>query len=309
MEQHEDSGPFAPDQRVRRRWRAPAAATSVALVAAVCLYSGSAAHATTAPRLASVSAVSAQGQVRAAAAPNAGTAPIGGLHGAVKVYDGVGGGLEFWFNPGTGTLTVAVGAGIGAGASGVLGTYAPGTEPAPGSYLYASANLAAGSVVTTNVSGNYSLDNGTFSGSVSASVDGRTLTISSSGSTSMNVSLVAVPGAAGWTASTGVSYVFSFNAQDVMDYVWDAITNYFTGQYSLLVAGLAGSSSTSVYSDDSSTDGSVVSTSGSSASSDDGTSVSDDSSSSDDSGSSSDDSGGGGCGGVSDDGHAPIDTE
>ena len=201
MEQHEDSGAFAPDQHLhglqtqvntispaRRRWRAPAVATSMAVVAAICLYTGSAAHPAAAPQAAGVSAASVQHvgaksalSVHAAAQPMAGTTGYGGVHGAFNVYDGAGGGIEFWFNPSTGELTVAVGSGAGVGASGVLGTYAPGTEPAPGTYLYASATLAAGTVASENVSGTYSLTDGVFSGSVSATVEGRTVTLTSDG--------------------------------------------------------------------------------------------------------------------------------
>ena len=315
MEQHDDSGSFAPDQHphgfqaqantispVRRRWRAPAAATSMAFVAAVCLYSGSAAHATVTPKAAGVSAVSAQGvAAKGPLTPNATTASTGGVHGAFNVYDGPGGGFEFWFNPSTGVLTVAVGAGVGVGGGGVLGTYAPGTEPAAGTYLYASTTLAAGTVTSENVSGSYSLNNGVFSGSISTTVEGRTLTLNSNGTTSLNVSVVAAPGAVGWSASTGVKFVFDFNFTDAVDSIWDAIKDLLTGDYSLTDSDNTGDTTT-VYSDDSSTDGSVVSSDGSSATSDDGSSA-------DDSGSSSSDSSGGGGGGTSDDSDAPIMSE
>ena len=65
------------------------------------------------------------------------------------------------------------------GGSAVLGTYAPGTEPAPGTYLYASTTLAAGTVVSSSASGSYSINNGVFSGSISTTVEGRTLTLNS----------------------------------------------------------------------------------------------------------------------------------
>jgi hypothetical protein len=259
-----------------------------------------------------VSAASVQGvaaksalSVHAAAQPL--TTGYGGVHGAFNVYDGAGGGVEFWFDPSTGALTVAVGSGVGIGASGVLGTYAPGTEPAAGTYLYASATLAAGTVASENVSGSYSLTNGVFSGSVSATVDGRTVTLTSDGVSGFNASVLAGSGATGWTASTGVKFVFDFNISDVLDYIWNAIENFFTGQYSLTDSDYTGYATTA-YSDASGTDGSVVSSDGSS---DDSSVSSDDSSDSGDSGDSGDSAGdsgggGGGGGGTGDDSDAPI---
>ena len=329
MEQHEDSGAFVPDQHqhsfpaqaatissARRRWRAPAVVGSMAVVAAICLYTGSGAHTTVtpAPAAAGVSAASVQhtgAKSRSALSVHAAAQPMttgyGGVHGAFNVYDGAGGGIEFWFDPSTGALTVAVGSGAGIGASGVLGTYAPGTEPAAGTYLYASATLSAGTVASENVSGTYSLTNGVFSGSVSATVDGRTVTLTSDGVSGFNASVLAGSGAAGWTASTGVKFVFDFNISDVLDYIWNAIENFFTGQYSLTDSDQTGYATTA-YADDNSTDGSVVSSDGSSddssTSSDDGSS--DDSGDSGDSGDSAGDSGGGGGGGTGDDSDAPV---
>ena len=322
MEQHEDSGAFVPDQHqhslpaqagtissARRRWRAPAVVTSMGVVAAICLYTGSAAHTTVAPAAAGVSAASVQDvaaksqlSVHAAAQPLT-TSGYGGVHGAFNVYDGAGGGIEFWFDPSTGSLTVAVGSGAGVGASGVLGTYAPGTEPEPGAYLYASATLSAGTVASENVSGTYSLNNGVFSGSVSATVEGRTVTLTSDGVSGFNASVLAGSGAAGWTASTGIKFVFNFNITDVLDYIWNAIENFFTGQYSLTDSYYTGDATTT-YSDDSDTDGTVVASAD--GSSDDSSTSSDDSDDSgDDSGDSAGDSGGGG-GGTGDDSDAPI---
>jgi hypothetical protein len=323
MEQHEDSGAFVPDQHqhsfqaqastissARRRWRAPAVVAAMAVVAAICLYTGSAAHATATPAAAGVSAASVQDvagksalSVHAAAQPLT-TSGYGGVHGAFNVYDGAGGGIEFWFDPSTGSLTVAVGSGAGVGASGVLGTYAPGTEPEPGAYLYASATLSAGTVASENVSGTYSLTNGVFSGSVSATVEGRTVTLTSDGVSGFNASVLAGSGAAGWTASTGIKFVFNFNISDVLDYIWNAIENFFTGQYSLTDSDETGDV-TVAYADDSSTDGSVVSSDGSS---DNSSTSSDDSSDSGDDSGDSGDSGGGG-GGTGDDSDAPIMSE
>ena len=316
MELHEDSS-FTPDQHPlasqtktsafgpsRRFWRVPAVGTSMAVVAAVCLYTGSA-HASSAP--AKATTLSVQAAAKPLLAPNGATASTGGVHGAFNIYDGAGGGVEFWFNPSTGNLTVAVGTGIGVGASGVLGTYAPGSEPAPGAYLYASSTLSAGTVVTTSAAGSYSLNNGVFSGSISASVEGRTLTLSSDGNTSFNASVLAVPGAAGWSASTGVKFVFGFSVTDVINYVWDAIKDFFTNDYSLTDTWYTGTD-TSVYSDASSTDGTLIASDGYTSSS---SSSSDDSSSDDSSDDSGDDAGddaggGGGGGGTSDDDGAPI---
>ena len=274
MELHEDSGSFVPDQHqhgprpqagaispARRRWRVPAVVTATAFVAALCLYTGTAAHATATPKAASVSALSARDadartapHVEAVAQPD-GTVP-GGVHGAFNLYDGVGGGVEFWFDPTTGQITVAVGTGVGEGGGGVLGTYAYGSVPAPGAYVYASATLAAGTVASGTVSGSYSVDNGVFSGSASFAVDGRTLTIGSDGTTTFDVNVVAYPALTGFSGAIGLQYVYSFNFSDVWNYIWNAITDLFTGQYQL-------------EDDDSGADTTVTGDDGASATSDD----------------------------------------
>jgi len=278
MELYENSGSFVPDQHhqsaqaqtstispSRARWRVPAAVMSIAFVAALSLHSGTAAHATEKPKFAAVSALAAQDttaksalSVKAAADTTGGA----GVHGAFNIYDGAGGGIEFWFNPATGQLTLAVASGVGVGGGGVIGTYAPGTEPAAGTYLYASATLAAGTVASETASGTYSLDNGVFSGSVSGTVEGRTVTLTSDGVSGFNASVTAGSGAVGWTASTGVKFVFDFNITDVIDYIWNAIKGLFTGDYSLTDLDDTGYS-TWAYSDDSSTDGALITSSGS----------------------------------------------
>jgi len=277
MELHEDSGSFVPDQHQhsaqaqasgispsRRRWRVPAVAMSIAFVAALSLHSGSAAHATEKPKFTAVSALAAQGTTVKSALHVEPAASTGGagVHGAFNVYDGAGGGIEFWFNPATGQLTLAVATGVGAGGGGVIGTYAPGTEPAAGTYLYASATLAAGTVASETASGTYSLDNGVFSGSVSGTIEGRTVTLTSDGVTGFNASVTASSGAVGWTASTGVKFVFDFNITDVIDYIWNALQNLVFGNYSLTDFDDTGYS-TWAYSDDSSTDGTLIDSSGS----------------------------------------------
>ena len=308
MEQHEESeSGFVPDANERRglravastisplrsRWRMPAAVTTMAVVAALCLNTGSAAHATASPAVkpASISAHAAvhtgagsslTGHVEAAADG----VSKGGVHGALNMYDGVGGGLEFWFDPNTGDLTVAIGSGVGEGGGGVIGTYGPGTVPEVGAYLYANADLSAGTVASVNVSGTYSLTDGKLVGSINTTVEGRTLTISSDGGSSFDANVVAVEGAAGFTGAVGIQYVFKFNITDVINYIWNAILNAFTGEYSLLDSDDTGDE-TYAYADDSSTDDSDLTTDDSS----------DDSSSSDASSDSSDDSGGGDSGG------------
>ena len=319
MDQHDDSQPgFVPDaydrsgskakadsiSPLRSRWRMPAVATTMALVAALCLHTGSAAQATAgAAKPASVSAHAVAGNATKAsltghvelAADSAG----GGVHGAFNLYDGVGGGIEFWFNPATGDLTVAVGAGVGEGGAGVLGTYAPGSVPEPGTYVYVNADLGAGTVATVNVAGNYSLNNGVFVGTVNTTVAGRTLSIASDGGATFDVNVNAAEGAEGFSGAIGVNYTFNFNVTDVINYIWNAIKNLFTGDYSLDDSDETGDDTT-LYDDDSSTD-------------DDSSLTTDDSS--DDSGSSddvsSDDSGddGGGGGGGGDDSDAPVEEE
>ena len=310
MELHEDSGSFIPDQHPlttqtttnafgpsRRFWRVPAVATSTAVVAALCLYTGSAAHAAGTPTAAKVSALSLQ--------PAAATTGTGGVHGAFNLYQGAGGGIEFWFNPTTGSLTVAIGTGTGALGGGVLGTYTYGTAPAAGTYLYADATLSAGTVLTLNLAGTYQLVNGVFIGSVSATVEGRTLTITSDGSSVFKASVAIAHGSAGWTSPT-YAYTYYFDLEDLLRFIYPPIeipTTYpdpDPDPYSLVDSDYA-DGGTTVYSDSTGTDGTVVSSDGtgdtSSSSSDDS---SDDSSSGDDSG------GGGGGGGTSDDDGAPI---
>ena len=304
MEQREDSGSFTPDQhhgsrlqastgspaRRRRRWRTPALATSTAVVAALCLHTGSAAHAAETPTAAKVSAFS----VKAAAQPE--STGQGGVHGAFNLYDGVGGGLEFWFDPSTGSLTVAVGTGTGATGGSVLGTYAYGTAPAAGTYLYADADLSAGTVVNVNLAGTYTLVNGVFSGSVSATVEGRTLTITSDGSSNFKASVTVASGAPKYTGPVAYNFVYYFAFPDLVEYVWDPIVDGYPGDYSLVGSDVSGSGTTT-YSDASGTDDAEAT--GSSA---DGGSSSDTS----DGSSSSDTSGGGG---TSDDSDAPIMSE
>jgi hypothetical protein len=304
MEHHENSGSFSPDQHhdsplrvsaispARRRWRAPAVATSMAVVAGICLYTGSAAHATVKPAAAKLSALSVQD------AAHAETTGQGGVHGAFNLYDGVGGGLEFWFDPSTGSLTVAIGTGVGAIGGGVLGTYAYGTAPAAGTYLYADASLTAGTVVTVNLAGTYTLVNGVFSGSVSATVAGRTLTITSDGSSTFKASVTVVSGASEWSGVPNYAYDYNFDWQDILYYLWDPIIiEEDPGIYSLLDNDADGISTTA-YSDASGTDDAVA-TGSSSDDSDDSSDSGDD-----DSGDSGDSGGGGG--GTGDDSNAPI---
>ena len=320
MDQHDDveTGSFIPDAYnrgglkakaaaigpSRSRWRGPAVATTVALVAALCLHTGSAAQVSAgASKPASISAHAVAGNATKTsltghvvlAADSAG----GGVHGAFSLYDGVGGGIEFWFDPISGDLTTAIGVGVGAGGAGVIGTYRPGTAPEPGTYVYANADLSAGTVATVNVAGNYSLNNGVFVGTVNTTVAGRTLSIASDGGTTFDVSVVAAEGAAGFSGAVGVNYTFKFNIADVINYIWNAITNLFTGDYSLEDSDDTGDE-TVAYADDSSTDtDSNVTTDDSSGSSSDASSD-DSSDSSSDAGDSGDDGGGGG--GGSDDG-------
>lgn len=312
MDQHDETGSptgsesgFIPDayhrpgpeattriSPLRRRWRLPAVATSMAVVAALCLHDGSTAHATAAPKPAAVSALAAHGAGAKSVLPMhfeaAADSTHGGVHGAFNLYDGVGGGIEFWFDPNTGSLTVAVGAGVGEGGGGVLGTYAPGSVPEPGTYVYANADLGAGTVATVNVSGTYSLDNGVFVGSVNTTVDGRTLTIASDGGSTFDVNVVASESATGFTGAIGVNYTFNFNVTDVIDYIWNAIKDFFTADYSLEDDDDSGDD-TSWYSDDSSTDDSIGSDDASDDSGDDsGDDAGDD-------GGDGGDGGGGGC--------------
>jgi uncharacterized membrane protein YgcG len=308
MEQHENPESFSPDQHhgsplqvgaispARRRWRAPAVATSMAVVAGICLYTGSAAHATAKPAavkpwpaVAKVSAFSAQ------AAAQTETTGQGGVHGAFNLYDGAGGGLEFWFDPSTGSLTVAVGTGVGALGGGVLGTYAYGTAPAAGTYLYADATLSAGTVVSVNLAGTYQLVNGVFIGSVSATVEGRTLTITSDGSSTFKASVTVVSGASEWSGFVNYTYGYNYYFPDIEEYIWEPLLISDPDDYSLLDNDADGTSTTA-YSDADGTDDSEATGSSSDDSGDSG-----DSGDSDSGG----DSGGGG-GGSGDDSDAPV---
>ena len=286
MEQHDDSGSFTPDayhrpgpqaaastiSPSRGRWRLPAVVTTMAVVAALCVHSGTATHATAAPRLTGVSALTAKGtgavtgtgsqsaygmnvapDTDTTSGGSGGSSVQGGMHGAFNLYDGVGGGIEFWFDPSTGDLTVAIGAGVGEGGGGVLGTYAASDVPAPGAYVYANADLTAGTVATVNVAENYSLTDGKFVGQFSTTVQGRTLTIASDGTTTFDVSVNAAEGAEGFTGAIGVDYTFKFNVTDFLNVIWDAIVDFFTDDF-FLEDGDETGDDTYEYEDDSSTD-------------------------------------------------------
>ena len=317
MEQNEEPGSFRPDAHGRSalkagtsaisasriRWRLPAVATTMALVAALCLHSGAVAQAKQTPKATGVSVAVAHDKVVQAAMPmlpedntvtsgsGSGSSGAGGVHGAFNLYDGVGGGIEFWFDPTTGELTVAIGAGVGEGGGGVLGTYAAGSAPEPGAYVYANADLGAGSVATVNVSGTYSLTNGVFVGSVNTTVDGRTLTIASDGGSTFDVNVVADESATGFTGAIGVNYTFRFNVADVLAFIWHAIVDAIISDYFLEDDDDTGTS-TDEYSDDD-IDGTTT---------DDATTTTDDDGYDDSSSSDSDGDGGGGGGGDDDDG-------
>jgi hypothetical protein len=152
----------------------------------------------------------------------------GGIHGSFSLYDGVGGGLEFWFDPDTGQLTVAIGAGVGEGGDGVVGYYVPGTVPEPGPSDFVEANFGVGTVGTVNVTGEYEWESGNFSGSISATVDGRTVYLNSDGSGGLDVSVQAEEGAEGFEGAVGVKYVFSFDVSGILQIlqdIWDALTS------------------------------------------------------------------------------------
>ena len=269
---------------LRRRWRGPAIVATVAAAGALCLFDGSAAYAARPTKTADIAVSTPLTQIK----PADGT-DHGGVHGAFNLYDGAGGALEFWFDPSTGSLTVAVGAGVGEGGGGVLGTYAPGTPPQPGTYVYANANLGEGTVATVNVGGTYSMDNGEMVGTLSTTIEGRTLTIASDGGASFDAEVIASANATGFTGGTGIENVYNFNVNDVVTYIWHAVSDSYTGDYSL-EDDLDSGDDTYLYDDDSSTDssgGDLTTTDGS-----------DSSSSSDDSGGTSDDgTGDGGDGG------------
>ena len=291
---------------LRSRWKVPAAVGTMAVVTALCLSTGVGPHTAAAAAVAKPATVAAHSAINSGVSSSlkghietAADAPAAGVHGAFNLYDGVGGGVEFWFSPTTGQLTISVGAGVGAGGGGVLGTYAPGSVPEAGTYVYATADLGTGTVANFNVLGSYSLDNGKLVGQVSGTVEGRTVTIGSDGSTTFDVSVVAAPGAEDFYAATGVNHVFSFNIVDVINYIWNAITDLFTGQYSLTDNDATGDD-TVAYSDDSSTsDGSELTTSDDSSSTD---------ASSDDAADDSSDGGDGGGGGGGGGGGCAINT-
>ena len=227
----------------RRRFKAVGTIGALALTAALGLQFGNAAHAAPKPasRVAAISRLAgAQGSLLSAnVAPDSdgstgGTSGTGGeggsgggIHGSFSLYDGVGGGIEFWFDPNTGKITIAIGAGVGEGGDGVVGYYTPGTEPEEGMSDFADVTFGVGSVASFSASGDYSWESGKFSGSIKETVDGRTLTINSDGTGSLDVSVVAAEGTEGFEGATGVKYTFSFTAADVLKIlqdIWDWLT-------------------------------------------------------------------------------------
>lgn len=301
MDQHENSGPesgFVPDAHDRpaaqapastispllRRWRIPAVITTMAMATAFCLYDGSGAHASrTASTAISLPASAAHAKTSLSGGhfEDVDTNSNGGIRGSFSMYDGEGGGVQFWFNPTTGDMTVAVGAGIGAGVTGTLGTYEAGQAPAPGTYLNSTVTFAAGTVGSANMTGSYSLDTGKFSGSVSITVDGRTVTLNSDGTTNFNASVTVVPGAPGFSGSVSLQGVFDFNWDDVVDYIYNALQQAIQSFLALISTGP--STNNQVVNEPSNEDGSATTT---------------DDSTTDDSGDdSSDDDGGDGGGG------------
>lgn len=119
MEQHDDAG-FVPDayngvgskakagmiSPLRSRWRGPAIAASVAVVAALCLHTAPAAQGTASvAKRASITAQAVSGTANGGAKTSLtghiqlaadSTASKGGVHGAFSMYDGPGGGIEFF---------------------------------------------------------------------------------------------------------------------------------------------------------------------------------------------------------------------
>ena len=155
------------------------------------------------------------------------TSSGGGIHGSFSLYEGAGGGLEFWFDPNTGKITIAIGVGVGEGGDGVVGYYTPGTEPEAGFSDFADVTFGAGSVGSFSASGDYSWESGKFSGSIKETIDGRTVTINSDGTGSLDVSVIAAEGTEGFEGATGVKYTFSFTADDVLKIlqdIWDWLT-------------------------------------------------------------------------------------
>lgn len=308
MDQHENSGPesgFVPDaydrpaaqaavnaiSPLRRRWRIPAVVTTMAMVAAFCLYDGSAAHASrTAGTAVSLPASAAHAKTSLSGGhfEDVDTNSNGGIRGSFSMYDGEGGGVQFWFNPTTGDMTVAVGAGIGAGVTGTLGTYEAGQAPAPGTYLNSTVTFAAGTVGSANMTGSYSLDTGKFSGSISITVDGRTVTLNSDGTTNFNASVTIVPGAPGFSGSVSLQGVFDFNWNDVVDYIYDYLEQAIESFLALISSGA--NTDTTVVNDPADEDDDSATTTDDSTTDDSG----DDDGSDDDGG---DGGGGGGTGG------------
>lgn len=274
-----------------RRWRLPAVVTTMAMAAAFCLYDGSAAHASRTPH-AAVALPAAAAHTKTSLVgghfEDAATNSNGGIRGSFSMYDGEGGGVQFWFNPTTGDMTVAVGAGIGAGVTGTLGTYEAGQAPAPGTYLNSTVTFAAGTVGSANMTGNYSFDTGKFTGSISITVDGRTVTLNSDGTTNFNASVTIVPGAPGFSGSVSLQGVFDFNWNDVVDYIYDYLDQLIQSFLALISTGP--STTNEVVNDPADEDDGTATTT-------DDTTTTDDSSSDDSSGDDSGDGGGGGGGG------------
>jgi hypothetical protein len=223
----------------RRRFKIAGGVGALSLAVALGLQFSTAAHSPAKPtvRVAAARAVGAQNAAFAQELPvdsddgdtatgGGSSSSGGGIHGAFSLYEGVGGGLEFWFNPDTGQLTIAIGAGVGEGGDGVIGYYTPGNEPEPGLSDFVDASFAAGTIGSVNVSGEYEWESGKFSGSVGATVDGRTLTINSDGTGNFTAAVVGEEGV-GFEGSVGAKYTFSFNTADVLKIlqdIWDFLT-------------------------------------------------------------------------------------
>lgn len=225
---------FRPDLLVRR-WKLPAAFCAAVVVGAMCLHGGASGH--VAPPMQSVGKVVAKNAAPAMVAPDGGpgggsggSSAGGGIRGGFSLYEGVGGGVEFWFDPSTGDLTVAIGAGVGEGGEGVLGTYSPGSAPEPGTYSFVNATFATGTVATVNVSGEYSWANGAFNGSVGTTVAGRTVTLTSDGTASVTVSVTPTSTEEGFEGAVGVKSVFVFNPMAFIDdIIQDILDSLFGG--------------------------------------------------------------------------------
>ena len=307
MDQHENSGPesgFVPDaydrpaalaaantiSPLRRRWRIPAVITTMAMATAFCLYDGSGAHsahaASTAVSL-PAPAAHAKSSLVGGHFEAADTNSSGGIRGSFSMYDGEGGGVQFWFNPTTGDMTVAVGAGFGAGTTATIGTYEAGQAPAAGTYLNSTVTFSAGTVGSANMTGNYSLTDGKFTGSVSITVDGRTVTLNSDGTSNFNASVSIAAGAPGFSGSVNLVGVFDFNWNDVVQDIYDYLQSLI--QSFLAIISTGPSTNNQVVNEPSQEDGSTSTTT-------DG-STTDDSTTDDSSDDSSGGDGGGGGGG------------